>query len=206
MTIHAVHGWKTTEKIIAAFGALLTDDVKTFNYNSSRGFNLLPRVTMFENGKYGLQLANKASAQECDLLAHSNGCALSLRALRDGANFRRMVWVNPALDRDWALVPFPKAPQLEAVFVLYSEYDLAVKMGRLLVGTEWGDMGAVGPKFPDVRFYGINAGQLGKRKGRKKKQLRHSSILKDPDFWANAVDKLFTEPLANTVNEFEKAL
>ncbi len=86
------------------------------------------------------------------LLGHSNGNAIWMRALLEGAPARGLVILNGALEPD---IEFP--PQLELVHVYYNPKDEAVPltevpiMRRVFFDPLWGEMGRVGYTGNDPR-------------------------------------------------------
>lgn len=88
------------------------------------------------------------------VVGHSNGCALIQRAAWrvDEYGFRqppftRAAFLSPALDRDSVL-----SPAMERVDVFHTKNDWAVRLGRMLLFHQWGDMGACGYKGSDRRY------------------------------------------------------
>lgn len=81
-------------------------------------------------------------------VGHSNGCAILVRAAARTNNIKRLIFINPALDRDTV---FPAS--LERIDVFHNQYDFVVTASRLLRFHEWGDMGNVGYKGCDKRVH-----------------------------------------------------
>lgn len=71
-------------------------------------------------------------------IGHSNGCAILWRASMLGA-FRRLVFINPALD---ASIRFP--PHLDVVHVFHTRHDRPVKWAARIPWVIWGRMGQHG--------------------------------------------------------------
>jgi hypothetical protein len=89
-------------------------------------------------------------------IGHSNGCAIIVNALRQGAKFTRIILVNPALKVDTV---FP--PGDYEVLVISTENDRATKAARFFDGMPvlgwfvpdaWGAMGTYGYKGNDPRI------------------------------------------------------
>lgn len=103
----------------------------------------------------GVRLCNKKIASAVAALVrpnsiaigHSNGCALLHHAAHFGAPFRRMVYINPALDDDAKL-----AELIERVDVFHSTGDAAVRIADLIPCHTWGKMGAFGYTGDDPRY------------------------------------------------------
>lgn len=94
------------------------------------------------------------------VVAHSHGCALTHRTSwlmdefgDDPPAFSRAVYLSPALNRN---VVFAPVPLLQRVDVFHTRNDMAVRASRLLVGHEWGDMGAVGYRGDDARVHNVD--------------------------------------------------
>ena len=80
-------------------------------------------------------------------IGHSNACALLVRAAQQGAKYKKLILINPALKAD---IEFPDT--VEEVFVIHNKGDFAVKAAKWLrraVGFFfpnflWGEMGNTG--------------------------------------------------------------
>lgn len=106
---------------------------KLFRY----GWTGLLGVRFFD--KRFAQLLKDAAETGDYVVGHSNGCCIAHLATQMGAPFTRMVYINPALNRD-----APLAKQVGYLDVWHSPSDQPVKWSRLLPFHRWGDMGAVG--------------------------------------------------------------
>lgn len=86
------------------------------------------------------------------LVGHSNGCAIIYQACkRYGAEVDKLVFINPALDKDVAI---PEG--VGSVDVWYSPSDKPVKWSKYLPFHPWGEMGRVGyvgPRDARVRSF-----------------------------------------------------
>lgn len=102
------------------------------------------------------------------LVAHSNGCAIAIRAAELNPDIKQLVLIHPAVDRGRS---FP--PSLQAVHIYYSDRDRPTWFARFVPGSEMGDMGRVGwkPKTPHIGP--PNIFQTNDRMG-------HSDILHEP--------------------------
>lgn len=72
-------------------------------------------------------------------LGHSDGCRKLLEAAWLRPMFRRLIFINPALDAD-AAIP----PEVRRIDVWHVPGDLAVTAAKYLLWHPWGDMGAGG--------------------------------------------------------------
>jgi pimeloyl-ACP methyl ester carboxylesterase len=86
------------------------------------------------------------------LVGHSNGAAIWMRALMEGAPARGLVLLNPALDDE---TDFSVAPHLEWIHVYYNDDDewvpWAARAPKWLLDPLWGDMGRDGYRGTDWR-------------------------------------------------------
>lgn len=96
-------------------------------------------------GRFALMLSGMVSHGAVGI-GHSNGCLILHRAAEDGAPFRHLILINPALDAD---VAFP--PNVERIDVLHNSGDGVVSVSALLPFHDWGDMGRRGAVLPDQR-------------------------------------------------------
>ena len=123
----------------------------------------LDNVVMFNYGWFGLAsvlLYNKREAQKLKLLldanpnatviAHSNGCAITVAAAKMGAKMDNLICINPALKVN------TKVPEsIKRIAVIHTEHDTPTKAARffdkipfiqLIIPNAWGAMGAKGAK------------------------------------------------------------
>ena len=92
--------------------------------------------------------------QEDDVaIGHSNGCAILVKALYQGAVIDKLILINPALDKHYK---FPKG--VKEIHVFHNKHDKAVvaaKWLRKIVFWRnnflWGEMGNTGYKGNDKR-------------------------------------------------------
>ncbi len=98
-------------------------------------------------GLFGVRFFNKHIAkviagmtpEDSIGIGHSNGCAILVEAARQDAPFKRLILINPALDRD---TEFPE--QIERVDVFHNMDDFVVTTSKWLPWHPWGDMGRLG--------------------------------------------------------------
>jgi hypothetical protein len=88
-------------------------------------------------------------------IGHSNGCLILHQAARNGAPFRHLILINPALDAD---IAFPMS--VERIDVLHNSDDAVVSAGALLPFHDWGDMGRHGALWPDRRVRNFDTRML----------------------------------------------
>jgi len=109
-----------------------------------------------KNDNIALQVATFIgnSQRPVIVVGHSNGAAIIyLSMILHGAKPARVVYINPALNRD---IDFPtNCPQYD---VWHSPSDRPVGLAKYLLPTKfrpWGDMGAVGPthRAPHIHVY-----------------------------------------------------
>lgn len=93
----------------------------------------------------------KESAGELVGIGHSNGCAILAAASELGAPFDRLVFLNPALDRDAAV-----GPSVRRVDVFHSPSDIPIYIAGLFLKHPWGRMGRNGSDGSDPRFVNHN--------------------------------------------------
>lgn len=148
-----VHGFNVTDGGAGTTGKLARrlehlGESAQFRY----GWLGLLGVRLFD-GRFARMLAGMVTHGAVGI-GHSNGCLILHRAASDGAPFRHLILINPALDAD---VAFP--PSVERVDVLHNSDDTVVSVGSLLPFHGWGDMGRRGATWPDwrVRNYDTRA-------------------------------------------------
>jgi hypothetical protein len=114
----------------------------------------------FKNKKIakGLTKCTRKASRACEnhyAIGHSNGCAIIVEALRQGAKFKGILLINPALNIN---TKFP--PGDYTITVIHTKHDKAVRAARffdslplleMFVPDIWGAMGAKGYVGPDPR-------------------------------------------------------
>lgn len=115
-------------------------------------------------------------------IGHSNGCAILVEAVRQGARFDKLLLINPALNVDTV---FP--PSIEEIVVIHTRKDIPTRTARffdaipligLIVPNAWGAMGAVGYTGNDPRVRNIDLSYA---------LSGHSDIFKDAKITSHAV-------------------
>lgn len=111
------------------------------------------------NKKYASQLAKLQAKTYCHeglAIGHSNGCAIVCEAARQGAKFKRVLLINPAMPVDYKF-----SDNIGEVLVVYTKHDLPTKAARWgnripflrwFVPDAWGAMGAMGAKNAALNF------------------------------------------------------
>ena len=149
------------------------------------GFTELVGIRLLNSRRAG-QLADLAEKHKpCYAVGFSNGCALLQQASWMKAPITRMVWVSPALDADANV-----GPLVDRVHVLYSPYDVPVRIANLFYRHAWGEMGATGYKCSDSRFTNHN-----KQADYPVKSYRHL------DVWDKERLKFFGPMIASLLSE-----
>jgi len=150
-TAWLVHGFNvrdggaaTTDKLRQPLEALGWN-VEEFDY----GWTFLLGVWL-GNGPRAKKLALQVKHGDVGF-GHSNGCAILHRAAHLGAPFKKLVYVNPALDSDARL-----AARVEMLTVWHSPSDIPVRMASWLPGVAWGDMGSIGCTVASPRIHNQN--------------------------------------------------
>ena len=136
----------------------------------------------FKTRRHARRLAAMSRAGDV-AIGHSNGCNLIVEAAWRGARFKRVVFINPALDANTDL-----PPQIERCDVWHSPSDMAVRFARFLWFHPWGQMGATGYVGTDKRFRNFN-----KETDYERSSDSHSDVFSDallPFFAPRIVDAL----------------
>lgn len=132
--------------------------------------------------KFIAKMLHQFSNPEDIIIGHSHGCAITAKAMENGAKFDKVVFIHPALDKNWKI---PTIFSARRITVFYSEKDIATWSAMLLRWISplrlfkkkhfWGAMGSVGPKSKDKRWVAIND------------HHSHSGIFKDLDKWKDTI-------------------
>ncbi len=133
---------------------------------------------MFDYGWFGLWSVLRYNKREAirlmklielnigdtNVIAHSNGGAISVESARQGAVIKSLVIVNGALKSNTV---FPDS--IGRILVIHTNHDVPTRVARffdkvpfiqLLIPNAWGAMGAIGSVTDDHRVTNINADDL----------------------------------------------
>ena len=88
-----------------------------------------------------------------DIVAHSFGCLVTLRAMELNASFGKVFWYRPAMDRDFVI----PAWGCDELYIIHHPRDKAIKLGSMLSNHDFGKMGTLGsvyapPEGKDTRI------------------------------------------------------
>lgn len=179
-------------------GAATTDRFRS--YAEARGYRFLEADRGFEffaaarsrfrNELRARQIIEKLSdaevldgEHEITGLGHSDGCRKLLNAAWLRPVFKRLIFLNPALDRN---APIP--PEVERIDVWHAPGDLTVTLSKALLFHAWGDMGSVGYAGPCYRVRNHNAIEVGGKVGFEFPTFnKHSRIFENLDVFAPLV-------------------
>lgn len=93
---------------------------------------------------------------DCDVIAHSNGCRVILEAMRLGMDAHRVILFAPAVE-SWMTLP-GKDRGCEYMFVVHNPRDRAIAVGEMLLYHPFGAMGRDGYRGPrDDRIHNCEA-------------------------------------------------
>lgn len=183
----ALHGWKDRsqgEKNVDRLDPYVDNPV-----DNDYGLRVGVISTSHKNENEARQVALSVKIGD-DAIGHSNGCLIIAKSLIHHAPFRRIVLINPAMDVGWAFPRKQVVPHLEAILVLYSPHDIAVRLGSRWPWNDWGAAGAKGLSFPDDRVQLVDWSILAKSNGlTRKKYLRHSGIFKRPELYGPRIGR-----------------
>ena len=175
-----VHGFNVKDG-----GAHTTDKLRP--YLESAGYRVV-ELDYNWTGLIGVRLCNaklaKVIARMTDLvpgkliaIGHSNGCAILQAASMRGAKFDQLVFINPALNSKARI-----GEQVRYIHVWHSPHDKAVTFARFLPFHKWGNMGAVGYRGKDPRFFNYDkeSGRWVYPDGEPAKSASHSDVFEQP--------------------------
>ena len=111
------------------------------------------------------------------VIAFSNGCAIASFAAEMTMWFNGLVFINPALNRNWCP---PK--NVDWMDVYYNPKDYATLVSAALPGHRWGAMGRYGPACKDPRITAYDTEALHGTTG-------HSGVFKEFDYWGPEIIK-----------------
>ena len=157
-----VHGFNVTDG-----GADTVERIRPYlnEYGSVKAikygwFGLLSVI--FRNKSVAAKLADEVQKQWYNnfVVGHSNGCAIIVEAMRQGACFDAMLLINPALKPDTV---FPEG--VKNIYVIHTHHDKPTMTAQILdkipgigliIPNAWGSMGAVGYTGNDPRVENID--------------------------------------------------
>jgi len=173
---YLIHGFNTRNRGIADVMLLKADLQKAGFEIKPLTYGWVDRITVRVCNHHLADLLADVIKPGSVAVGFSNGCALLQMAAEHGAQFKHLVYIRPALDRD-TRVP----PQVKRVDVWHSKDDFWTSVARWIPFSRWGDAGAVGLVVPDNRVY--NHEQKGS----------HSHAFDDPDLGKKIVEVLTKE-------------
>lgn len=184
---HLLHGYNvsdggqnTTDKLIPTFNSL-----GFYTIQHDYGW-LRFRGVLRKNKDIASSLVDKVLPNDIGI-GHSNGCAILVKACRQGAQFSKLILINPALDKH---IEFPV--HIKEIHVFHTKHDKVVTLAKwsrkLLFWRKnflWGEMGRFGYKGDDTRVINHDVSSISnwhstifKGKAFLKLQLEISNIVK----------------------------
>jgi len=102
---------------------------------------------------------SKVPRMKPDVIAHSMGCLVTLRAMEDGAEFGNVFWFAPAMESDFVIPSWG----CNRLWIIHNPNDKAIKVGSWLKWHPFGNMGLVGSKYEqfDYRIKNVQTDQQG---------------------------------------------
>lgn len=118
-----------------------------------------------------------------DVIAHSMGCLVTLRAMEDGAKFGTVYFFAPALNSDFVIPNWG----CEKLVIIHNPHDKAIKWGAKLNWHPFGDMGLIGSKYVpyDWRITNHAVDKEGTDKWGHNYSFEGGAL----DYWTAAVDR-----------------
>jgi len=147
--------YKERPRVITIHGFNIWDDgldtIDRLNpHIRNKGYKLL-QYEYGWRGLIGVRLFNGRDADKLieicgekdTIISHSNGCAITARAIEDGLCVAKVIFIHPALDKNW------KAPDSfkGEIVVYHSPKDKVTWLSKFLLLHRWGEMGTVGSKY-----------------------------------------------------------
>lgn len=150
---HLVHGYNVDDGGQGTIDQLLPS-LNLANINTMQhdyGY-LRIRGVLRKNKAIAAQIKKHLTVEDV-AIGHSNGCAILVKSLQQGARLNKLILINPALDKNFT---FPAS--VNEIHVFHNKHDKAVvaaKWLRKLVFWRntflWGEMGNTGYKGNDKR-------------------------------------------------------
>jgi hypothetical protein len=172
MIAHIVHGFNVSDGGDGTTDKLIPYLARAGIQHREHNYRFLGLV----RGTFQARVCNGAEAEivrawtrDGDIgIGHSNGCAILAQAAENGAPFKGLVFLNPALDESCVV-----NKRVDWVHVYHSSGDWAVWFSKLLrFRHPWGAMGRVGFTGSDPRYTNIDISPYG-----------HSEIFKNLHVW-----------------------
>lgn len=108
----------------------------------------------WQNNSEAEQFADYLSEDECIIITHSNGAAITYLACKNnGLKPNGVININPALDR------WKTSPTARWVLTIHSDQDRWVDLAQWLPFHPWGDQGKVGYKGDAQNTVSLNASE-----------------------------------------------
>lgn len=178
---HLVHGFNVRDggkdTIDTLIPFLKTLNLNTVEHNYGH-FNIVDVIR--KNDVVASRVKNKVIDGDIGI-GHSNGCAILVKSAIQGACFKTLILINPALDKKFE---FP--PNIEKIHVIHNSYDkpvVAAKWLRRLVFWRnsflWGEMGNTGYKGNDPRVNNIKLFQKHSGAFKKMNQVELNKVIEN---------------------------
>jgi hypothetical protein len=182
MTIATVHGIRSDGSdnvdLLAYSLGLLGHRTKNVDYPRVGLLGARSRKRQYRNAQ--VLLDNTSDGD--DLIVHSYGGLVVLRAMELGRKYRVVFMFNPAMNKDFTFPYFG----MKEMYVIYHPDDKAIKWGSWLrFNHDFGEMGRIGYKGPeDPRIINVKA------KGTQREKLNHSNFAlpKNRIHWVDYID------------------
>lgn len=150
---HFVHGYNVKDGGKGTIDRLLPAFALTNIYPIQHDYGYLNiRGVLQRNKVIAQKIKNHLGADDV-AIGHSNGCAILVKSLQQGATLNKLILINPALDKNFT---FPAS--VKEIHVFHNKHDKAVvaaKWLRKLVFWRntflWGEMGNKGYQGSDKR-------------------------------------------------------
>ena len=149
-----LHGFNVRDKGVGSIGKLRPYLLEIFPNaiydadSADYGWDFLLKANyLYWTGNTIDRIAN--ALKDADLvICHSNGANYCMKALSRIHNPKlKIVFLSPALNRDYKF-----NETFQKCLVMYSQDDKTVYWAKWVPLSRWGDMGKVGPTWPDFRL------------------------------------------------------
>lgn len=137
-------GSATTGKLLLKLVQDYECYVRRFEYRRITLFDIFTKInSFFRQPQYQIarRLINdveKFEGETVNIIAHSFGCLIAVRALELGMKVDNLFFFSPAIDSD---AEIPTSNVSGSVYVIHNPRDLAILMGSVLLFHDFGGMG-----------------------------------------------------------------
>jgi hypothetical protein len=154
-------GKKSTDKLLSYLQNTYLLDTIDYNYKPLKTFNLITKLK-YKSKNYQLELSQNLHtyvnqiSYPPNIVAHSFGCLLVIKALSLGMKVNNIFLFSPSVESDEII---NTTGIINNAYIIYHPNDLILKTAKLLKFHDFGDMGTKGYDYPENTIKNVRYSQ-----------------------------------------------